>query len=251
MKVTKADIYAINAPSPTETWQPVSHRSVDEFVRYKLQQSGISVESAHYAASRNGNNVVGTFKLDQNVGGVLQTYHRQLLCWRNSISKQASLGITIGSQVLFCTNQMLLGDWIATHKHTRYIYEKLEPMWARVHSRMKVDMDYIEGFYTALTDVPLTRQLENDTLVRLCQGGAMSWTHIPRVLNAMTEIDNVQQSDTLGQLYNAYTYTLKGRDARYNAERTPLATQIFDRVIRENLEEESSIIPANSTAEVV
>lgn len=63
-KATRDDVFAIEAPPPTQTWHPQPHRNVLCKVEEVLQAAGYAVTRQELALSHHGNRFFGVVRHD-------------------------------------------------------------------------------------------------------------------------------------------------------------------------------------------
>jgi len=107
----------ITAPLPekTESYTPISHKSVIDYSTSTLQKMGFTVKNSIYRSSLDGLIGQGEYHLqygnDPEMG--------LMLAWQNSYNKQVSFKYAIGAHVFVCSNGMVAGDLASyKRKHT-------------------------------------------------------------------------------------------------------------------------------------
>lgn len=107
----------MNAPIPekTDSYTPISHKSVITYSTGTLQKMGFKIKNSIYRSSVDGFIGQGEYHLqygdDPEMG--------LMLAWQNSYNKQVSFKYAIGAHVFVCANGMVAGDLASyKRKHT-------------------------------------------------------------------------------------------------------------------------------------
>jgi hypothetical protein len=107
----------MHAPLPerTESYTPISHKSVIDYSTGTLQKMGFTIKNSIYRSSIDGLVGQGEYHLqygnDPEMG--------LMLAWQNSYNKQVSFKYAIGAHVFVCSNGMVAGDLASyRRKHT-------------------------------------------------------------------------------------------------------------------------------------
>jgi hypothetical protein len=115
VRIPKEALMQIEAPTPTQTWRPVSHGVLVNTLTEVLSSRGIAVKKEEYAVQREGNLLFGV--MDLVWGGTLDYY--AALGIRTSNDKTFAIQIAIGARVIVCDNLLMSGELIALkRKHT-------------------------------------------------------------------------------------------------------------------------------------
>jgi hypothetical protein len=112
--ITRSELFDLETPVATSTWQPVAHH---EFVRKLLDglwDRRLSVLDEKYAVSADGFKLYGLITLYDEYNGV-----NYAVGLRNSNDKSTRLSLAVGYVVKVCTNGMINGEYQPlTAKHT-------------------------------------------------------------------------------------------------------------------------------------
>ncbi|MCK5788492.1 MAG: DUF932 domain-containing protein, partial [Chlamydiia bacterium] len=107
-------------PEVTETYVPVQHAALVQFLYTKLERAGYSVDKADFSSDANGNKMVGTMRLSMGSDDFGMS-----LGFRNSYDKSMSIGVGVGATVFVCNNGMFSADVQQLRKHTSNVGKDL------------------------------------------------------------------------------------------------------------------------------
>lgn len=113
--VEEAEVMEIPAPEFTTTWHPYSHKQVITITENAAKEIGVYplISTKQYCMTKKGDNMFAVWNLKEDLGGI-----NTAIGFRNSTSKQLSVGYTAGTRVFVCDNMAFCGEWITMHKHT-------------------------------------------------------------------------------------------------------------------------------------
>ena len=103
-----------DVPMRTDTYQPVSHTALIEYLSKSLDAAGLEVVGAKYSADSTGNKLVGTLE----IGNSKHEEFGMQLGFRNSYDRSMSVGLASGGNVFVCSNGMFQADLVSLRKHT-------------------------------------------------------------------------------------------------------------------------------------
>ena len=123
-KKSLEELKAISIPEATETFQPIGH---GELVDYMTDTVPDLLGDGYSLI----NNVHGTANKDQMMFGLMTFKNHQLdvgmsVGYRNSLDKSLSVGLAFGANVFVCENLMMAGDVYVMQKHTTNVWQNLE-----------------------------------------------------------------------------------------------------------------------------
>jgi hypothetical protein len=204
---TMEEVREIPLPTQTETYMPVSHESVINYVSTELaeQLPQFKLQKNVYGVSNNGQYLFGMVTFSNG-----DDYMGPSIAYRNSYNKDISLGFAFGSQVFVCANGMFTGDIVVARKHTLNVWdsvrETVEASLTRVNASYEVmQNDVAEMRKIQLNDIEAYQALGelrgNDILAsRVFEKSLKEW-HTPSY--------NEHKDGSALQLYNACTEGLK------------------------------------------
>ena len=114
-KISREELNAILAPTPTATHKPLPHGLVVAALIETLSFRHISVVRDEYAVSPDGMRMFGVLDLETTFDGC-----RFAIGMRNANDKSMRLALTVGYRVLVCDNMAFHGDFTPVlAKHTK------------------------------------------------------------------------------------------------------------------------------------
>ncbi len=114
-KISREELNAILAPTPTATHQPLPHGVIVAALIESLSFRHIAVMRDEYAVSQDGMKMFGVLDLETTFDGC-----RFSIGIRNSNDKSMRLAMTVGYRVLVCDNMAFHGDFTPVlAKHTK------------------------------------------------------------------------------------------------------------------------------------
>ena len=113
LRVSEAEVMAIEAPEYTDTWHPTSHAEVITALDKAVDGHGLAIKSKNYTVAADGAKLFGTWAIDSG-----HSDRDWMFGFRNSTDKSMALGMTAGTNILVCANMCFSGDYIAFRKHT-------------------------------------------------------------------------------------------------------------------------------------
>src|SRR5215471_18140621 len=105
-KITREELNAILAPTPTATHQPLPHGVIVAALIESLSFRHISVVRDEYAVSPDGMKMFGVLDLETTFDGC-----RFSIGIRNGNDKSMRLAMTVGYRVMVCDNMAFYGDF--------------------------------------------------------------------------------------------------------------------------------------------
>lgn len=105
-KLSAADLISVPLPSETDSYKPVSHKSLIDITLQCAKESGFDLRTERYAGNKTG--TIATAYYDFNYGGDPEMGLR--IAWQNSYNKQVTLKFAIGGNVFVCENGCFHGD---------------------------------------------------------------------------------------------------------------------------------------------
>lgn len=146
--VTENEIQNVPEVPFTETWRPIHHRDIIEFLGRLLQDTGVGIRNKSYNMSENGWDLFATWTLDMSsVGGRAH----QMLGFRNSMQKHFALGLCAGQIITVCENMCFSGDFVEHRRHTSGLtVERLLEFLQRALGIVREHGRLFEMFFEAL-----------------------------------------------------------------------------------------------------
>jgi hypothetical protein len=138
-----------NAPRPeqTESYMPVTHGELIDFIREKMDVKNYKIVNERYSTNKNGAQMFGEMAIEANDSDM-----RMAIGFRNSLDKSLPVGFVAGTQVIVCSNLMLSGDIKQVRRHTLNISKDLTEKFSFIEERLdttfkgiKQDVDRFKG----------------------------------------------------------------------------------------------------------
>lgn len=98
---------AAPVPQKTDTYTPVAHRNIDEYIRQVVSEMGIQIVDQEYKVSGNGQVAMGLYTLDKQM---VEKDIQFRIAWRNSYDKSRKFSLATGLRVMACGNGAFWGD---------------------------------------------------------------------------------------------------------------------------------------------
>lgn len=118
--MTEQELFNVRVPVQTDSYSPVSHRTIVEEVRGELDRLGLNVLRTTYKPNKLGTQLVGY--MDINSGDNELNFR---VAFRNSYDKTMSAAFVAGTEVVICSNGMVSGQIVYVRKHTGNILSEL------------------------------------------------------------------------------------------------------------------------------
>jgi len=123
-RVTRDELRNVYTPMPTATHKPIPHIQIAELITAEAEHRGFDIASEEYGLNSAGSKMFGVLRFHQNG----HPEHSRALGFRNSHDKSMAVGLTVGLNILVCSNLAFGGDTTIHRKHTSGIeIEELIP----------------------------------------------------------------------------------------------------------------------------
>ena len=202
------ELLAVKAPEATRTWFPLSHGSVLQTVKQKLQEGGFLVEREQLALSRHDARFFGVLDLVSPIAPGVSL----AVGIRNSLDKSLPIGFAAGSRVMVCDNLAFRGEVNVARKHTRFG----ETRYAEALSRAVSGLTQFKAAETArvtrfqATEIGSTQA--ESLMLRAYERDILSHRLLPRVISEYRKPSYEEfRAPTLWSLLNAFTTVLGER----------------------------------------
>jgi hypothetical protein len=204
---TLEELQTIPIPNSTKTFVPVPHHELAVLLRDLAEKflPGFVYLKSQYGLAQDGQQMFGfhTFKNSDEELGLS-------IGFRNSLNKTLSAGVVVGSNILVCSNLMLVGDITILRKHTPNVRQDLERL--AVTAIYDSYSKFIQAQQSAnlMKKVPLSNDDGFRLLGSLYGANVVSTRQIPVVKREWIEPSHEAfQGRTLWSFYNACTEALK------------------------------------------
>jgi hypothetical protein len=181
-RVSYDDLANLPVPQGTQTWHPVSHKSVFDAVTDTLQGQGYAIVKADMATSNNGHRFFSTLTLQTHLadggGGVSLA-----VGIRNSTDKSLPLGFCAGNRVFVCDNLAFSAELMVRRKHTRFgrfrFAEAIDSSVKGLAAFAEAEKCRIER----LKNTPLTEDRALALMVHSMEAGVIAPPTLPALVN--------------------------------------------------------------------
>ena len=229
--VTREELNAIEAPSPTATWFPVKHGLVIDTVTRLLGDAGFQINGVKYAVSRNDARMFAVVDLVAAVA----TGVNLAVGIRNSTDKSLPLGFVAGNHVFVCDNLCFRSELLVARKHTRFGSTRFEEA-ILLATKSLVQFQEVEYQRIKKLQNTLLPDVQADSiLLNAYEEGIVSHRLLPRVIHEWRAPSFVDFTDrTAWSLLNAFTTVLGGRlesNPQKFAATTVALQSLFDKAL--------------------
>ena len=197
-------------PERTNTYTPIKHSRLINYVDYELEMNGYEVTSTIVDQNQKGTQIVATMTLKKGDADANMT---RMFAIANSYDKTMPVRFAGGAHVYICGNGMVVGDIVTMRRHTKNV-------WDDLHDLLQLAIDKFEDDWKrSVTDVQkmssliLTSQERSELIGRLfLDEEVLSSTEV-NVVSRQIKNPSFEYGDSDRQsmwwLYNHITYALK------------------------------------------
>jgi len=178
--VTREQLFAIPTPKGTDTWFPLSHRTIVGEVETQLKTTGFQIGGETHALSHDGARYFGVISVTTKDRG--QSDYTWVVGLRNSHDKSFPAGLVAGSRVFCCDNLAFSGEVKISRKHTKYAYRDLRHLTARAVGQLGDRFRGLDLRVEAYKAEPVADWLAHDITIRAVDCAAITPAQIPDVL---------------------------------------------------------------------
>ena len=205
--VPMASVYDCETPGQDGRHFHIPHSTLLDTVRGAFDRNGWDVANEAHGLTHDGARYFGLFEMAGSDGAD----HATVVGIRNSHDKTFSAGLVMGSGVFVCDNLAFSGEVKIARKHTRNILRDLDAMTYRAVGSLGDFRDRQEMRIQSYKQHELTDLAAHDFLVRSIDAGVIPPSRLPRVLEEWrTPTYRDFEGNTLWNLFNAFTETMKG-----------------------------------------
>ena len=228
--VSREEVFSVRTPQGTDTWYPLSHRSLVQEVQSELKACGFHLNGERHALSHDGARYFGVFaislpsRIQKDVGWVVGL--------RNSHDKTYPAGLVAGTRVFVCDNLSFSGEVRLSRKHTKFAARDLRQLMARAVGQLGEKFRGLDERIQAYQTCPFNDREAHDFLVRSIDNRVIPPTQLPEVLKEWREPSHEAfQARTLWSLFNAYTEAFKGGNPHTLVNRSQALHGLCDAVV--------------------
>lgn len=227
---TRDAVFAVKTPPGTDTWYPLSHRSLVQEVQSELKACGFLLEGERHALSHDGARYFGVFSI--SLPSRPQGDTGWVVGLRNSHDKTYPAGLVAGTKVFVCDNLAFNGEVRLSRKHTKFAFRDLRQLMARAVGQLGEKFRKLDERVEAYRLQPFGDPETHDFLVRSIDCRVITPTQVPDVLKEWREPSHEAfRPRTLWSLFNAYTEVFKGGNPHTAVHRGQALHGLCDAVV--------------------
>lgn len=121
--VSLDEVFGVNLPAKTDSYQPVSHKLVLAEVKKHLQDNGFSIENEKHHLARFGLRYFGLMQV-QDLEAPEDPDRATVVGVRNSYDKSFPAGLMCGDAPFVCSNLIFSNEIVLSRRHTSKILDK-------------------------------------------------------------------------------------------------------------------------------
>lgn len=212
--VTREQLFSIETPEPTSTWQPVAHASLLCHVERWLTHSRLRIIGSAHALTHNGMRYFGVLQIQgQHTEDKSYTW---VIGIRNSHDKQFPASLCMGTQVLVCDNLCFNGEITLSRKHTRFVHRDLDVMIPSAIGTFQATMHQEDMRIAAYRQKRITSKNAHDLAIRAIDQGIITCRQLPALLGFWRNPLHADFHErNLWSFFNAFTEVFKDRNPHH------------------------------------
>jgi len=228
--VEREALFAVPTPRGTDTWFPLSHRTILGEVELQLKATGFLIEEEAHALSHDGARYFGV--LSVTVHGRAKGEVGWIVGLRNSHDQSYPAGLVAGSRVFVCDNLAFSGEVKISRKHTKYAYRDLRHLTARAVGQLGDRFRGIDQRIEAYKAEPIADWYAHDLVIRAVDCAAITTAQIPNVLAEWRNPSHAAfEPRNAWSLFNAFTEVHKGVNPHTALHRGEALHGLFDGLV--------------------
>lgn len=228
--VTRKKLLAIPTPEETETWFPLSHKTILTEVEDQLRATGFLIQQETHALSHGGARYFGVLSVTTKERG--KSDFGWVVGLRNSHDKTFPAGLVAGSRVFCCDNLAFSGEVKISRKHTRYAYRDLRHLTARAVGQLGERFLGLDRRIAAYKAERVADWLAHDLTIRAVDCAAITPAQIPSVLKEWREPSHEDFAPrSAWSLFNAFTEVYKTTNPHTALRRSEALHGLFDGLV--------------------
>lgn len=229
-RVSREELFQVPTPKASDTWFPLSHRTIVGEVETQLKATGFQITEEAHALSHDGARYFGVLSV------TVQNRQKSDFGWvvglRNSHDKSFPAGLVAGSHTFVCDNLAFIGEVKISRKHTKFAYRDLRHLTARAVGQLGDRFRGLDQRIEAYRSEPVADWLAHDLSVRAVDCGAITATQIPEVLQEWRKPSHdAFQPRNAWSLFNAFTESLKTINPHMALRRGEALHGLFDGLV--------------------
>lgn len=202
-RVTLAELQGCPTPEATDTWKPISHFELATAVRESVSGAGYNIVQEDFLlGDKARNRLFGVFVTDRCDSG---DESRRMVGFRHSNDKSMAVSLTVGVNVIVCSNMAFGGDCVLKHKHSVNfdLRRSLDTMLGLMETRWSLMAERVDGLKRQELSLTAAKEL----VVDAAAAGAIASCDIMPVLDEYQKPTFPRfQPGNRWSLYNSFTY---------------------------------------------
>ena len=191
-------------------WMPINHGVLADAVVHAAGARGLKVVEEQWATNGSETDLFGAIVFGRSRRVSMPRGLSPAMALRHSNAGRYAVTFGFGAEVGVCTNGVLYGEHVVSHKHTRglsveaLVDEGIDDMLARA--------DEVGRFVARLRGTPVGRLLADRVIVEAGRRDVMPWSQLGKVEREWRRPSrNAFRRRTAWSLYNAFTEVNKQR----------------------------------------
>lgn len=209
-KVSREQIVEVATPEATESWHPISHKSLVDMLTERIESYGMQIVNEAHGLWKDGLRYFGMFQVAGTDGASVDDDFGLVFGLRNSHDKTFPAGLCLGSGVFVCDNLAFSAEIVLGRRHTRHIMRDLPNLVTTSVGRLMEARTVQANRLAAYKEHELTNTEAQSLIVDAFRAGAINTTRIPKVIDQWYNPAHPEFKDrTVWSLFNGFTEVYK------------------------------------------
>jgi hypothetical protein len=208
-------------------WTPIPHARLADAVVRGAARHGLGVGREAWDVLGGGHTLLGCIVFEPLAdwpAGIVPS-----IALRHSNAGRHALGLAIGAQVLICSNGLLLGDHVLSHRHLPGL--DLDTLADELFAAFETGRNNVPNWVDELKSRQVTPKEQDQIMLHAARSGVVSWSLLKHVDQARNEPRCEEFGRTTAwALYNAFTEALKNRAPHAQWRTLAQLPSLFDQV---------------------
>lgn len=228
--VTREQLFSVPTPRGTQTWFPLSHRTILGEIETQLRATGFDITEEAHALSHDGARYFGVLSVSSR--NQAKPDYGWVVGLRNSHDQTYPAGLVAGTRVFVCDNLAFSGEIRISRKHTKFAYRDLRHLTARAVGQLGDRFNGLDQRVDAYRAEPVADWLAHDLTIRAVDCAAITPAQIPDVLREWREPSHEAfQPRNAWSLFNAFTEVYKTINPHTSLRRGQALHGLFDGLV--------------------
>lgn len=203
-RITREALRFVETPEITQSWHPVPHAEVANFIVNQALANGYSIEREEYGLNPSQSRMFGVIRFHPEG----HPEHSRVLGFRNSHDKTFALGLTVGLRVLVCDNLCFGGEQTILRRHTKMI--DIESFIPKAFAGLNEKFDRLELGYERLKNEIISDDAARLTVVKAAENNLIPSCDVVPILQEYRNPRHYEFREmTQWALYNAFSEIAK------------------------------------------